>query len=87
MAFNARSASVEPVRRLSITEAVEYLARVHGVRMKPNALRLHRFKNTGPQSCTILRKLYFEPRHIDQWIAQLAAKSKDSRRRASKARL
>jgi hypothetical protein len=77
----------EPIRRLSVVETSAYLARVHGVHLKPNALRLHRFKGTGPESCTILRKVYFEPEAIDAWVARLVAKSKDSRRRAKRARL
>lgn len=87
MPNTARHAPAELARRLSVTEAVDYLARVHGVRMKPNALRLHRFKGTGPESALILRKLYFEPQALDAWITRLAAKSKDSRQRARKARL
>jgi hypothetical protein len=87
MPATSHRAPAELARRLSVAEAVEYLARVHGVRMKPNALRLHRFKGTGPECCVILRKLYFEPQALDAWINGLAASSRESRKRARNARL
>jgi hypothetical protein len=74
-------------RRLLVCEAIEYMATKHGVRVTESALAQHRSKRTGPEYTKILRKVYYSPDAIDQWIAKKVADSSKSQRQVDQAQL
>jgi hypothetical protein len=75
------------IRRLLVCEAIEYMATKHGVRVTESALAQHRSKRTGPAYTVILRRIYYSPDAIDQWIAKKVADSSKSQRQADQAQL
>jgi hypothetical protein len=87
MPSRSRGHVAEPVRRMGFPQTVDYIVKTYGLKMTEGALRMHRFKGTGPKSSVILRKVYFEPAEIDKWITSLVSDSDDSHSRARKARL
>jgi len=80
-------ASSAPIHRLSIAKAIGYFAEKHGVTTTKSGLANLRTRGGGPLYSTILRKVYYDPSDIDDWVARQANASRDDRQRASEARL
>jgi hypothetical protein len=87
MTVHRKRTSSAPVHRLSIAKAIGYLAEKHGVITTKSGLANLRARGGGPLYSTILRKVYYDPADIDDWVARQAAASRHDRQRATEAHL